>query len=58
MQDVLRYRPLDVGAAFAPVTLVVLLISPVAGKLAGRVGVRRPLAAGRPRERPRRSRPG
>jgi EmrB/QacA subfamily drug resistance transporter len=45
LQDVLRYTPLAVGVAFAPVTLVVMAVSPVAGRLVGRYGVR-PLLTG------------
>jgi EmrB/QacA subfamily drug resistance transporter len=46
MQTVLGYSPLAVGAAFAPVTLIVLAVSPFAGRLAGRVGARSLLVAG------------
>ena len=46
LQLVLHYSPLAVGLAFAPVTLIVLLVSPVAGRLVDRVGVRSMLVAG------------
>lgn len=46
MQVVLDYSPLEVGAAFAPVTLLILLISPRAGALTSRFGARRMLTAG------------
>jgi EmrB/QacA subfamily drug resistance transporter len=46
LQLVLRNSPLAVGLAFAPVTLIVLLVSPVAGRLVDRVGVRGMLVAG------------
>jgi MFS family permease len=37
---VLGYSPLQVGIAFAPVTLIVLLASPLAGRLVTRFGAR------------------
>jgi EmrB/QacA subfamily drug resistance transporter len=40
MQLVLGYSPLQVGAAFAPVTLIVLIVSPFASRLVGRLGAR------------------
>jgi EmrB/QacA subfamily drug resistance transporter len=46
LQLVLGYSAMDVGLAFAPVTLVVLAVSPVAGRLATRWGTRRLLVAG------------
>lgn len=46
MQAVLGYSALAVGAAFAPITLIILLVSPYAGRLTGRIGVRRLLLAG------------
>ncbi|MGH2614391.1 MAG: MFS transporter [Thermomicrobiales bacterium] len=46
LQLVLGYSPLTVGLAFAPVTLIVLVVSPFAGRLVDRFGVRRMLAAG------------
>jgi EmrB/QacA subfamily drug resistance transporter len=46
LQGVLDYSPLEVGVAFAPVTLIVLAVSPVAGRLAGGVGVRNLLVVG------------
>ncbi len=46
LQVVLGYSPLFVGLAFAPVTLLILLISPRAGALTTRYGVRAPLLAG------------
>jgi EmrB/QacA subfamily drug resistance transporter len=46
LQVVLGYSPLAVGAAFAPVTLVVLVVSPYAGRLVGRTGARPLLMAG------------
>jgi EmrB/QacA subfamily drug resistance transporter len=46
LQVVLDYSPMDVGLAFAPVTLIVLLVSPTAGRLVTRFGARRLLMAG------------
>jgi EmrB/QacA subfamily drug resistance transporter len=46
LQVVLDYSPLAVGAAFAPITLLILLISPRAGDLTTRHGPRRMLTAG------------
>jgi EmrB/QacA subfamily drug resistance transporter len=46
LQAVLGYPPLAVGAAFAPITLLILLLSPRAAKLTTRFGVRRLLATG------------
>ncbi len=42
----LGYSPLAVGLAFAPVTLIVLMVSSFAGRLVDRFGVRHMLAAG------------
>jgi EmrB/QacA subfamily drug resistance transporter len=46
LQVVLGYPPLAVGAAFAPITLLILLLSPRAARLTTRFGVRRLLATG------------
>lgn len=46
LQLVLDYSPLAVGAAFAPVTLVILVLSPHAARLTGRFGVARLLGTG------------
>ena len=46
LQVVLGYSPLAVGAAFAPITLLILLLSPRAARLTARFGVRRLLATG------------
>lgn len=46
LQDQLGYSPMAVGFAFAPVTLIVLAVSPLAGRLVSLVGVRLPLLAG------------
>ena len=46
MQVVLDYSPLAVGAAFAPITLLILLISPRAGTLTTRYGPKPLIATG------------
>ncbi|WP_051745130.1 MFS transporter [Streptomyces yerevanensis] len=46
MQTEMGYGPLQTGFGFAPITLVVLALSPKAGALVERVGARRLLGAG------------
>ena len=46
LQVVLAYSPLAVGAAFAPLTLAILLLSPRIGGLVSTAGVRRLLTVG------------
>jgi MFS family permease len=46
LQRTLGYPPLAVGAGFAPVTLIVLIASPIAGRLLTRLGARPLLVAG------------
>jgi MFS family permease len=46
MQNEMGYSPLQTGFGFAPVTLIVLLLSPRAGALVGRIGARRLLLIG------------
>jgi len=45
-QGVLGYSPLAAGAALTPITVLLLALSPVAGKLASRIGYRAPMTAG------------
>jgi MFS family permease len=45
MQDILRYTPLQAGLRFLPSTAMVMVIAPIAGRLADRVGPR-PLMTG------------
>jgi predicted MFS family arabinose efflux permease len=40
MQNVLRYSPVETGASFLPMTVLVILIAPRAGALTDRVGSR------------------
>jgi EmrB/QacA subfamily drug resistance transporter len=46
LQSVLGYSPLAAGAALTPITLLLLVLSPLAGKLASRIGYRAPMTAG------------
>ena len=45
-QGVLGYSPLAAGAALVPITVLLLVLSPLAGKLASRIGYRAPMTAG------------
>jgi EmrB/QacA subfamily drug resistance transporter len=44
--DALRYSAVQAGAALLPLPIVMVLISPLAGSLAGRLGPRTPIAVG------------
>lgn len=46
LQGALGLSALAVGAAFAPVTLIVLLVSPLAGRMVEKAGLRRLLVSG------------
>ncbi|MGH2920709.1 MAG: MFS transporter [Gaiellaceae bacterium] len=46
MQNVLRYSPTEAGAAFLPMTILIVLVAPVAGKLSDRIGSRWLMASG------------
>jgi EmrB/QacA subfamily drug resistance transporter len=46
LQRVLGYSPLEAGAAFLPMTVLVAVSAPVAGTLADRFGIRIPAVAG------------
>jgi EmrB/QacA subfamily drug resistance transporter len=46
LQSVLGWSPLAAGAALTPITLLLLVLSPPAGKLASRIGYRAPMTAG------------
>ncbi len=46
LQGTLDYSAMQVGPAFAPVTVIVLVVSPYAGRLVGRVGARTLMVAG------------
>ena len=40
MQNILGYSPVQAGAAFLPMTLLIILIAPIAGRMTDRVGSR------------------
>jgi MFS family permease len=46
MQNVLGYSPVEAGAAFLPLTLLLSLVAPRAGKLSDRLGSRALITAG------------
>ncbi|MEO8200805.1 MAG: DHA2 family efflux MFS transporter permease subunit [Gemmatimonadota bacterium] len=46
LQQVLHYSALKAGASLAPVTILLLVLSPIAGRLATRIGPRLPMTAG------------
>ena len=46
MQNVLQYSPTQAGAAFLPMTILIVLLAPIAGKLSDRIGSRWLMAGG------------
>jgi predicted MFS family arabinose efflux permease len=46
MQNVLGFSPIEAGAAFLPLTLLIILIAPIAGRRSDRVGSRWLLVSG------------
>ncbi|MGI8758797.1 MAG: MFS transporter [Acidimicrobiales bacterium] len=46
LQQVLGYAPVEAGAALVPVTVLMLVLSPRAGRLAQRIGPRLPMTLG------------
>jgi EmrB/QacA subfamily drug resistance transporter len=46
MQNVLGYTALEAGVRFLPTTLVIMVLSPLAGRLSDRIGPRWPIVAG------------
>ena len=46
IQNILGYSPLQAGVRFLPTTLMIVLIAPIAGRLADRIGPRPPMVVG------------
>jgi len=46
MQNVLRYSPTQAGASFLPMTLCIVFLAPIAGRITDRVGARWLIASG------------
>jgi EmrB/QacA subfamily drug resistance transporter len=46
MQDILHYSPLQAGVRFLPSTVVIMIIGPIAGRMADRVGSRSLMTGG------------
>ena len=46
MQNILGYSPVETGAAFLPMTIVIILVAPIAGKTSDRSGSRGLMTAG------------
>src|SRR5207302_5667595 len=46
MQNILGYTPLEAGIRFLPAAAVIIIVSPIAGRLADRIGPRPLMTAG------------
>jgi EmrB/QacA subfamily drug resistance transporter len=46
MQTVLGYSAVQAGSAFLPMTILIIVVAPLAGRVADRIGARWPMAAG------------
>ena len=46
MQNILGYSPLEAGVRFLPTTLVIMVVAPISGRLADRIGPRWPITVG------------
>jgi EmrB/QacA subfamily drug resistance transporter len=40
MQQILRYSPVEAGAAFLPMTILIVIVAPLAGRMTDRIGSR------------------
>jgi predicted MFS family arabinose efflux permease len=40
LQNILRYSAIETGATFLPLTLLIMLVAPAAGRLSDRIGPR------------------
>jgi EmrB/QacA subfamily drug resistance transporter len=46
MQNILDYSPLEAGVRFLPATALIIVVAPIAGRLADRIGPRPPIVVG------------
>jgi EmrB/QacA subfamily drug resistance transporter len=46
LQNILGYSPVETGAAFLPMTVLIILVAPIAGKTSDRIGSRGLMTAG------------
>jgi EmrB/QacA subfamily drug resistance transporter len=46
LQDLLGYSPLETGVRFLPTTVLIVLVAPIAGRVADRIGSRWPMVLG------------
>jgi EmrB/QacA subfamily drug resistance transporter len=46
MQQILRYSPVQAGAAFLPMTVLIVIVAPLAGRMTDRIGSRAFMTAG------------
>ena len=46
LQDLLQFSPLETGVRFLPTTIVIVVVAPLAGRVADRIGSRAPMVLG------------
>ena len=46
MQNILGYSPVETGAAFLPLTILIIIVAPIAGRTSDRIGSRGLMTAG------------